>query len=54
MEAIVKTDLEKAQQLIVDEKNARCQAFNQELEALCKKYNCTIGLEPARIIIQAL
>ena len=45
------TEIEKAQKLIANEKNDRAQAFSQELDALCKKYNCSII--QGNVIIQA-
>jgi hypothetical protein len=36
------TEVEKAQQLIEKEKQERAEAFNQELQALCEKYKCSL------------
>jgi thiamine monophosphate synthase len=36
------TDVEKAKQLIEQEKQERAEAFKQELNALCEKYKCSL------------
>ncbi len=45
------TELEKAQQLLQEDKNKRLQSFSAELEELCKKYNCSI--HQGQIMIKA-
>lgn len=46
------TELEKAQQLVNEEKQKRCEAFKVEYEAmvetLCKKYNCNFQVQPVQ------
>jgi len=45
-------ELEKAQQLVNEEKQKRCEAFQIEFEemvkVLCKKYNCNFQVQPVQ------
>lgn len=36
------TEVEKAQQLIEQEKRERAEVFSKELNALCEKYKCSL------------
>lgn len=51
MEKVELTEVEKAQQLIEQEKRERAESFSKELEELCQKYNCSLHV--GQIMIQA-
>ena len=48
----VKDEIEKAKELINKDKQARVEAFQKEIQALCEKYDCT--LTQGQIIVQAI
>lgn len=48
------TDFQRAQLLIEAEKTSRVNEFKSKLDALCAEYNCSIQIEPAKIVLIAL
>lgn len=39
------TEVEKAQQVLIEDKKKRMEAFIKEYQELCKKYNCELYSE---------
>lgn len=48
------TDIQRAQLLIESEKISRVNEFKVKLDALCAEYNCSIQIDPAKIVLVAL
>lgn len=48
------TDFQRAQLLIEAEKTSRVNEFKAKLDALCTEYNCSIQIDPAKIVLIAL
>lgn len=46
------SELEKAQQLIDQHKDARLQAFQTELDALCQRYGVELATTPVHITMR--
>jgi len=51
MEGEKGSEIEQAKALIEKDKNERMKLFQEELEALCKKYDCS--LSQGQILIKA-
>ena len=47
------TEIEKAQQLLAEEKIQREEAFKAELQLLCEKYQVALFVSQPQLIIQA-